>query len=195
MELSKLKLNPNNPQKYGETDLLNLQNSISDFPKMMELSRIIYDPKTMMVIGGNKRLICLQKLKYKKIPDSWLVSAEKLTEEEKKKAVILSNIQFGEFDFEIIHEHYSEVDLEMFGIDVEDINIVVDESLESTPKDKNRGGFLSDGIKFTFGNVTKYITKTDEIFPEANEFHEYLISLSVEELNELICKILKLSTL
>ena len=70
MKLSKLKINPNNPQKFN--DLSKLENSIKEFPKMMQLRPLVYDPETMQVLGGNKRLICLQNLGHKEIPDTWM---------------------------------------------------------------------------------------------------------------------------
>ena len=83
MKLSELKLNPNNPQKFN--DLSKLENSIRDFPKMMNLRPLVYDPATMEIIGGNKRLICLHNLKFKEIPDSWIKPADELTPEEKAR--------------------------------------------------------------------------------------------------------------
>jgi len=71
MKLSELKINPSNPQKFD--DLSKLENSIKEFPKMMSLRPLVYDPKNMQVLGGNKRLICLQNLGFKEIPDNWVM--------------------------------------------------------------------------------------------------------------------------
>ena len=60
MKITELKINPNNPQKFD--DLSKLEKSLKEFPKMLELRPLIYDPETMYVLGGNKRLICLQNL-------------------------------------------------------------------------------------------------------------------------------------
>jgi hypothetical protein len=69
MKLTELKVNPSNPQKFD--DLSKLENSIKEFPKMMELRPLVTDASNM-VLGGNKRLICLQNLGYKEIPDTWV---------------------------------------------------------------------------------------------------------------------------
>jgi len=116
MKISDLKLNPKNPQKFK--DLSKLEKSIKEFPKMMELRPMVYDPETMFVLGGNKRLICLQKLGFKEIPDTWVRSAAELTEEEKKRFIIADNVGFGEWDWELLKEDYEIPELEEWGIEV-----------------------------------------------------------------------------
>jgi len=120
-QLSELKINPKNPQVFG--DLEKLENSIIEFPKMMELRPMVYDPATKEVLGGNKRLICLQELKFKEIPESWAVSAGKLTDKEKKRFILADNIGFGEWDFEMLDVDFMEFDLEDLGIEIPDIDL------------------------------------------------------------------------
>ena len=116
MKISDLKLNPKNPQKFK--DLSKLEKSIKEFPKMMELRPMVYDPETMFVLGGNKRLICLQKLGFKEIPDTWVRSAAELTEEEKKRFIIADNVGFGEWDWELLKEDYTIEELDGIGLKI-----------------------------------------------------------------------------
>jgi len=116
MKLSELKLNPNNPQKFD--DLTSLENSIKNFPKMMKLRPIIYDPETRHVLGGNKRLLCLQNLGYKEIPDDWIKSADELTEDEKKRFIIADNVGFGEWDEEKLSINWDTNELKDWGLDI-----------------------------------------------------------------------------
>lgn len=76
MKITELKINPNNPQRFN--DLSKLENSIKEFPKMMELRALVVDNNNM-VLGGNKRLVCLQNLGFKEIPDTWVKHAKDLT--------------------------------------------------------------------------------------------------------------------
>lgn len=125
IKLSSLKLNPNNPQKFN--DLSKLENSIKEFPKMMELRPLVYDPdNNNMILGGNKRLVCLQNMGYKEIPKSWAVSAKDLTDEEKKRFIIADNVPFGEWDEDVLMEFYSEDELEDWGCKVEFNNEISD---------------------------------------------------------------------
>ena len=116
MILSEIKINPDNPQKFD--DLTKLENSIKEFPKMMELRPLVYDPVTKYVLGGNKRLICLHNLDYKEIPDNWAISAETLTEDEKKRFIIADNVGFGEWDEEKLSD-WDEQELNEWGLNVD----------------------------------------------------------------------------
>lgn len=117
MKISDLRLNPNNPQIFN--DLSKLENSIKEFPKMMKLRPLVYDPANMQMLGGNKRLICLQNLGYKEIPDEWIKSADELTADEKKRFILADNIGFGEWDLEVLEEEFSEYKISEWGLDVE----------------------------------------------------------------------------
>lgn len=101
MRITELKINPDNPQKFD--DLTKLENSIKEFPKMMELRPLVVDNNNM-VLGGNKRLVCLQNLGYKEIPDTWIKHAKDLTKAEQKRFIIADNVGFGEWDWEVLNE-------------------------------------------------------------------------------------------
>ncbi|MBT3209139.1 MAG: DNA modification methylase [Bacteroidetes bacterium] len=116
-----LLLNPNNPQKFN--DLAKLQNSIKEFPKMLELRPLVYDPKTMYVLGGNKRLICLKELGYKEIPVKWTKVATKLSKDEIQRFIIADNVSFGEWDFDLLDGWESDK-LEEWGVDLSEFESV-----------------------------------------------------------------------
>ena len=115
MKLADLKINTNNPQKFD--DLSKLENSIKEFPKMMELRPLVTDASNM-VLGGNKRLICLQNLGYKEIPDTWVKRAEDLTEDEQQRFIRADNVGFGEWDMDVL-EGWEKQDLEEWGLELE----------------------------------------------------------------------------
>jgi len=157
MKLSELKINPDNPQIFD--DLTSLENSIKDFPKMMKLRPMVYDPVTMQVLGGNKRLICLQNLGYKEIPDDWVKSADELTEDEKKRFIVQDNIQVGEWDYDILDENYDNEDLEEWGVSFSTNN----EIIESEFSDEKTGTFTNniaaDKTAMYIGGVYGVISK------------------------------------
>ena len=146
MKLSKLKINPNNPQKFN--DLSKLENSIKEFPKMMQLRPLVYDPETMQVLGGNKRLICLQNLGHKEIPDTWVMSANELTEEEKHRFIIADNVGFGQWDWDILANEWDSVQLAEWGIDVwqneddkiAEIGLIEDDEIPEVKESKVKRG-------------------------------------------------------
>ncbi len=110
--LSELKLNPNNPQIFG--DLSKLELNIKEFSKMLELRPLVVDENNM-VLGGNKRLVCLRNIGMDEIPEKWVLRAEDLTESEKKRFIISDNTNFGGWDFKKLEEEFADIDLNSIG--------------------------------------------------------------------------------
>ena len=121
MKISKLKNNPNNPRIIKDDKFEKLKKSISEFPEMMEKRPIVcvtdVDGK-LYPLGGNMRLKALQELKYKEIPDSWVVIADEWTEEQRREFVIKDNVGFGEWDYDLLKQQYEIVELEEWGVTV-----------------------------------------------------------------------------
>ncbi len=118
MKTNKLKFNPNNPRKCSKDKLEKLMRSIESFPEMMKLRPMVYDPKTMYVLGGNQRLAAIRKLGMKEIPDEWAIAATDLTPEQQKEFVLRDNVQLGDWDFEMLSAEFGEFDLEEMGMDM-----------------------------------------------------------------------------
>lgn len=116
MKVSQLKIKANNPRKIDAPQIDKLMQSIKDFPKMMDIRPIVYDPDTMEVLGGNQRLTAIKKLGMKDIPDNWTRSADTLSDDEKRRFVIQDNHQSGDWDFEILDAEWGDIDLEDMGI-------------------------------------------------------------------------------
>jgi len=123
MKTNKLKFNPNNPRKCSKDKLEKLMRSIESFPEMMKLRPIVYDPETMHVLGGNQRLAAIRKLGMKDIPDEWTIAATDLTPEQQKEFVLRDNVQFGDWDFEILSAEFGEFldSIEEMGLDLPEI--------------------------------------------------------------------------
>ena len=123
-------MNPSNPRriqpdKLGKTYALN-----RIIPEMMKLRPIVYDPETMYVLGGNQRLAAIRKLGMKDIPDEWTIAATDLTPEQQKEFVLRDNVQFGDWDFEMLSAEFGEFDLEEMGMDMPEINITPPDATE-----------------------------------------------------------------
>jgi len=110
INISNLKLNPKNPRKISKKNLEKLCKSIKKFEKMLSIRPIIVDENNM-VLGGNMRLKSLKKLGYKEIPDEWVKKISDLNEEEKKQFLIKDNLEYGEFDEDILKLEFDDFDL------------------------------------------------------------------------------------
>jgi len=120
MELKNIKPNPDNPRTINKVQFEKLKDSIQGFPEMMRLRPMVVDSDNV-VMGGNMRLKALKELGYDNIPDDWVVSADDLTEEQKKEFIVKDNVGFGEWNWEILANEWDADLLAEWGLDVPNI--------------------------------------------------------------------------
>jgi hypothetical protein len=121
MKISQLKLNPNNPRLIKDEKFKKLVTSLREFPEMMEKRPMVCVTDTdgkLYPLGGNMRLKALQELKYKEIPDNWVMLADEWSEEKRKEFVIKDNVGFGEWDWDTLANEWDEILLDKWGLDV-----------------------------------------------------------------------------
>jgi ParB-like chromosome segregation protein Spo0J len=117
MDIRDLKLNKSNPRFIKDERFKKLCQSVKDFSKMMELRPIVCN-KDGLIIGGNMRYRALKELGYKEVPDSWVKVTDKLTEEEEKRFIIEDNLNFGDWDFEILANEWDSELLNDWGMEI-----------------------------------------------------------------------------
>jgi len=121
MKIKDIHINPKNPRYIKDDRFRLLVKNIKEFPKMMKLRPIIIDD-TGMILGGNMRYLALKELKYKEIPEGWVVKASELSEEEREKFKILDNVPFGDWDWDMLGNEWDMDLLKDLGIELPDIN-------------------------------------------------------------------------
>ena len=114
IEISKLKLNPNNPRTINKSKFERLKKSITEFPKMLELRPIVVD-ENFVVLGGNMRLQALKELGIK---ETFYIQKDDLTPKEKKQFIIKDNASFGDWDWDALANEWETKELKDWGIDV-----------------------------------------------------------------------------
>ena len=145
MKISNLKANPKNPRIIKDDKFKKLVKSLQEFPEMMEKRPMVcvtdVDGK-LFPLGGNMRLKALQELKYKEIPDEWVMLADEWTEEKRQEFVIKDNVGFGEWDWDELNADWDLQQLEEWGLDVpektdtERLSELKFESIYYEPKEK-----------------------------------------------------------
>jgi len=152
MKLSQLKSNPNNPRTISDHKLDKLIASIKDFDAMLEARPIIVN-KDYVVLGGNMRLLALQKLGYDEIPDTWVKVVE-FDSEQELEFIIKDNVGFGEWDWDILANEWDNTQLGEGGLDVwqpeEDVDysILDEEDVDDQLKDMANGVMKAIQIEF-----------------------------------------------
>ena len=133
MKITDLKANPKNPRIIKDDKFKKLVKSLQEFPEMMEKRPMVcvtdVDGK-LFPLGGNMRLKALQELKYKEIPDEWVMLADEWTEDKRQEFVIKDNVGFGEWDWDALNVDWDLEQLADWGLDVPDDERV--EALQET---------------------------------------------------------------
>ena len=121
MKISNIKPNPSNPRLIKDDKFKKLVKSLQEFPEMMEKRPMICVTDTdgkIYPLGGNMRLRALQELKYKEIPDSWVMLADEWSEEKRREFTIKDNAGFGEWDWDELANNWDSEQLSEWGVDV-----------------------------------------------------------------------------
>lgn len=71
-----------------------------------------------MLLGGNMRYKALIALGYTEIPDDWVKVINDYDDAEKDEFIIIDNLAFGEWDWDIIGTEYTLEQLDEIGLDV-----------------------------------------------------------------------------
>lgn len=124
VNLSKLKLNDSNPRFIKDDKFEKLCKSIQETPNLLSKVKLKVDfSDGGKVLGGNMRLRALTHLKYKEIHESWVEDCSDLTEEEKRKLIIIDNASFGAWDFDALANDWDVEELADWGIDIPNFEV------------------------------------------------------------------------
>lgn len=157
MKITKLKLNDHNPRTIKDTKFTQLVRSIENFPKMMQLRPIVVD-EHFVILGGNMRYRACVALGMKEIPDEWVKVAKGLTEEEKRRFTIEDNVQFGDWDWDVLANEWDTAMLIDFGVDLPAFT-VNDERPDFNDTSADKGNRLNakDGTGFMLNSTVRMI--------------------------------------
>jgi hypothetical protein len=114
VKLYKIKGNPKNPRLIKDDKFKKLVKSIKEFPEMLKLRPIVVD-EDLMVLGGNMRLKASKDAGLKEV---WIDIAEGLTDDQKDEFIIKDNVNFGEWEWDMLANDWDSVKLNEFGLDV-----------------------------------------------------------------------------
>jgi len=138
MDITKIKLNPDNPRLIKDEKFKQLVKSIQDFPQMMGLRPIVIN-EDGMILGGNMRLKAALEAGLTDVP----VTVANLTPEQQREFIIKDNLSFGEWEWEAIISDWPEA--EEWGLDIPEF---------VTPDGFGTDFTLPDGDKAPFQQMT-----------------------------------------
>ncbi|OUJ65585.1 ParB N-terminal domain-containing protein [Hymenobacter crusticola] len=108
LPIEQVRLNDANPRLIQDARFQALKKSLVDFPEMLTLRPLVVD-EAYVVLGGNMRLQALLQLRYTEVP---VVVALGLTEQQKREFILKDNASFGEWDWDVLANEWSDLPLQ-----------------------------------------------------------------------------------
>lgn len=181
MKISEIKLNKKNPRLIKDYKFEKLKKSITEFPKMLELRPIIIDNDNI-ILGGNMRYQALKDLGYKELPDNWVKKSSELSEEEKQRFIMVDNISYGDFDWDIIANEWDTELLADWGLDVGGFDVNSDDlGTDFTLPDGDKAPFQQ--MTFTLADEQAEILKAELDKVKKSEEFKYVETFGNENSN------------
>ena len=117
IKLTEIKSNPNNPRLIKDDKFKMLCERIKSNPNTLKYRPIVIDTHNV-IQAGNMRYKALKELGYKEVPNEWVVKADDLTDEQMREFVVVDNVGYGEWDYELLKNEYTAEELNDWGVDV-----------------------------------------------------------------------------
>ncbi len=117
LPVGQLVLNPDNPRLIRDAGFKRLVKSLKECPSLFDARPCICSDRigSLVVMGGNMRLLAAKELKYKEVP---VIIMSGLTPEQEKEIVIKDNgTEFGEWDLDLL-SGWSDLPLADWGVDL-----------------------------------------------------------------------------
>ena len=117
LSTDQVKLNPDNPRQITKAKMAVLVKSLQDCPTLFDARPLLISTRTgeNIIIGGNMRYRAAKQLQYDKVP---CVILPELTEAQEKEIAIKDNGSWGEWDYDILANEWSDLPLNDWGIDL-----------------------------------------------------------------------------
>lgn len=128
VKLSEFVLNPDNPQKWTDAAMADLVQSVRAEERTLDVNKIAYCTDYVspisgesyagqkVVIAGNKRLMALRKIHGNdgEVSASYFYDLTPLGVESRRRWLVRSNVQTGEWDAELLSKLYSTDELKSY---------------------------------------------------------------------------------
>ena len=148
INIKEIKPNSNNPRVIKDYKFKKLVRSIQNFPEMLDLSPIVVN-EDKVVLGGNMRLRACQEAGLEEVP---IIIAKDLNEAKQKEFVVKDNLNYGEWDWDMLANEFDLMELDTYGLDLNPtlFNDKDEESIKGVTDEK-------------FNDYTIYFTNEQEL--------------------------------
>lgn len=148
VNIKQIKPNSSNPRVIKDYKFKKLVRSIQSFPEMLDLRPIVVN-EDKVVLGGNMRLRACQEAGLEEVP---IIIAKDLNEAKQKEFVVKDNLNYGEWDWDMLANEFDLMELDTYGLDLNPtlFNDKDEESIKGVTDEK-------------FNDYTIYFTNEQEL--------------------------------
>lgn len=148
VNIKQIKPNSSNPRVIKDYKFKKLVRSIQSFPEMLDLRPIVVN-EDKIVLGGNMRLRACQEAGLEEVP---IIVAKDLNEAKQKEFVVKDNLNYGEWDWDMLANEFDLMELDTYGLDLNPtlFNDKDEESIKGVTDEK-------------FNDYTIYFTNEQEL--------------------------------
>ena len=142
VSISSIKLNPANPRYIKDQRFLPLVKSVLEFPKMMEKRGCVVDADKILLAGnmrwqailhilempeseinatlkGQQSLLIWSEIRAKRaVPEKWIVDGSDMTPEEARRFIIIDNVGFGQWNWDVIANDWDAEEVQDWGLEI-----------------------------------------------------------------------------
>ena len=111
--ISQVQIDPNNPRSLSNEKFESLKQSLKDFPDMLKVRPLVVADG--IVVGGNMRLLAMKDLGYREV---YAIDVSDWNQKERDEFMIKDNINFGQWDWDILANEWDNIELKEWGLDV-----------------------------------------------------------------------------
>lgn len=155
VSINSVNLNPENPRVIKDFKFNKLVKSIREFPEMLKIRPIVVN-KDNVILGGNMRFRASVEAGLKEV---YIIKAKDLNEKQQKEFIVKDNVGFGEWDWDILANHWDTSELKDWGLDIpkwED-----KEEFDSDVEDTGAYDFPEDEIEASHVKMVQLFLTTD----------------------------------
>ena len=111
--INKLQTDPHNPRTLNKEKFKTLKSSLEQFPEMLSVRPLVV--ANGYVVGGNMRLRALKELGHKEVE---VIDVSDWTQAQRDEFMIKDNLNYGDWDWDILANEWAAGDLNNWGLDV-----------------------------------------------------------------------------
>jgi hypothetical protein len=153
---------PKNPRFIKDYRFMQLVDSITEDPEMLQLRELIVFKQAEMfvVIGGNQRFEALKYLKYKSAPCK--VIPPKMPVRKLCAIAIKDNVMYGQADWDSLANEWSESDLTHWGVEIFDAGTKFANQINENDEWKQMPGYMNNAKADPLTVVIHFGTQADK---------------------------------